>query len=147
VAKQVIILPRLMPRERAIERIKSILMSLDIAQGWRLEIFEHKATRSDAQNAYLWGCVYPSILKAGGNMLAGWEPEELHEYCLGEHFGWEVLSGFGKKKQRPIRRSSRLSKLEFMDYIAFIQRRMAEHGIFVPDPDPNWREAKTRVAA
>jgi hypothetical protein len=28
--------------------------------------------------------------------------------------------------------------MEFVDYINFIQRRMASHGIVIPDPDPEW---------
>lgn len=138
--KQAFILPKLMPRDKVICRVVDALEDLPISEGFRVEIHEHKATRSDAQNNYLWGAVYPAILKAGGNLLAGWIDKDLHEYCLGEHFGWEVVSGFGKRKQRPVRRSSRLSKIEFMAYIEFIQRRMAEHGIFVPDPDPNYAE-------
>jgi hypothetical protein len=27
-----------------------------------------------------------------------------------------------------------------MEYVEFIQRRMAEHGINIPDPDPAMRE-------
>lgn len=100
---------------------------------WKVEISEAKSIRSEQQNRYLWGVVYPTILEAG--KLEGWAADDLHEYLLGEHFGWEVVTGFGKKRMRPIRRSSRLGKLEFMDYVAFIQQRMSEHGIYVPDPN------------
>lgn len=107
-------------------------MALPLAR-YRVTIEEAKPKRSDPQNRYLWGVVYPTILAAG--KLDGWSNEDLHTYLLGEHFGWELVKGFGAKRQRPIRRSSKLSKLEFMDYIAFIQQRMAEHGIYVPDPN------------
>lgn len=99
----------------------------------KVEITEAKSIRSEQQNRYLWGVVYPKILEAG--KLEGWTADDLHEYLLGEHFGWEVVTGFGRKRMRPIRRSSRLGKLEFVDYVAFIQQRMAEHGIYVPDPN------------
>jgi hypothetical protein len=140
-AKQSFILPRMMPRDQVICRIVDALEDLPADQGFRVEVHKHKSTRSLAQNAYLWGVVYPAILEAGGNLLAGWRDTDLHDYCLGEHFGWEVVDGFGKKRQRPVRRSSKLSKLEFMDYIAFIQQRMAEHGIYVPDPNEYREEA------
>jgi hypothetical protein len=139
--EQAFILPRSLPRDRVICRIVDALEDLPTDQGFRVEIREHRATRSSAQNAFLWGVVYPAILKAGGNTLAGWSTEDLHEYCLGEHFGWEIVEGFGKKRQRPLRRSSKLSKLEFMEYTAFIQQRMAEHGICVPDPNEYRHEA------
>lgn len=128
---QSVYLPTGASRPEVIARITRVLTALDPALAWRVEIHEHKPRRSDAQNRYLWGVVYPTILKAG--RLDGWEATDAHEYLLGEHFGWETLEGFGRKRVKPIRRSAKLNKQEFSDYIAFIQRRMAEHGIFVPD--------------
>ncbi len=90
-------------------------------------------TRSMSQNAYLWGLVYPTILEHG--TLEGWTKDDLHEYFLGEHFGWDVLEGFGKKRLKPLNRSSSLSKMEFVDYVAFIQQKAAEMGIVIPDPE------------
>ena len=130
------ILPRSATREGMIARIARVLAALPIDASWAIEVREHKPTRSTQQNRYLWGAVYPAILAQG--KLDGWTSEEVHEYCLGECFGWETVSGFGRKRIRPLRRSSRLNKQEFADYVAFIQRRMAEHGIIVPDPDTEW---------
>jgi hypothetical protein len=125
-----------MSREGAIARIARVLGTLSQECAWRVEVVEHKPTRSTQQNKYLWGLVYPTILKAG--KLEGWTAEEVHDYCLGECYGWETVVGFGRKRIRPIRRSSKLSKQDFTDYIAFIQQRMAEHGIYIEDADPNW---------
>jgi hypothetical protein len=116
--------------ERSLARIVAFLSALSKNKAWRVEICEHKRTRSNDQNAYLWSAVYPSILKH----LPGWSADDLHEYFLGEHFGWETLEGLGRKRLKPIRRSSRLSTTEFSDYVGFIQRTMAEKGIYVPDP-------------
>lgn len=132
------VLPPLLPREAIIARIADQLGKLPTDAGWRIEIHEHKATRTHQQNAYLWGGIYPSILKAGGEQLAGWTAEDLHEYLLGECFGFETLTGFGRRRLRPKRRSSRLSKTEFMGFVEFIHRTMAGHGIVVPDPDPDY---------
>jgi hypothetical protein len=126
-----VILPRALSRSRIIERIAAVLTALPLQTAWRIEVHEHKSTRTPAQNAYLWGVVYPTILEAGE--LKGWEPDDLHEYLLGEHFGWEIIEGLGKRRMRPIRRSSKLDKQEFSDYIDFIQRKMAQFGIFIPD--------------
>lgn len=131
---QQIVLPRLVDRSRLIERIAVALRALPADHAYRVEVHEHKSKRSDAQNRYLWGVVYPTVTKH----LEGWSSEDVHEYCLGEHFGWEKVKGLGKTRLRPLRRSSRLSKLEFMDYVSFIQQRMAEHGIVIPDPDQDW---------
>jgi hypothetical protein len=127
-------LPKLMPRLALLKRITGELAALAEDKAWTIEVKELKAVRSQQQNRYLWGCVYPEIAKH----LPGWEAEDIHEYCLGECFGWEMMEGLGKKRLRPLKRSARLGKMEFVDFVAFIQRRMAEHGIVVPDPDPEW---------
>lgn len=89
-----------------------------------------RAARSSEQNRYLWGAVYPAFLA----VLPGWDAEDVHEYLLGEHFGWERLTGMGRVRMKPIRRSSRLNKAEFAAYVDFCQRKGSEHGVFVPDP-------------
>lgn len=118
-------------RQVIADRLWTVICALPIDKRFKLELTEHKPQRSDPQNRYLWGVVYPSILAAG--KLDGWEAKDIHEYLLGEHFGWETVEVFGRKRQRPIRRSSKLNKQEFSDFVAFIQQRMAEHGIYVPD--------------
>lgn len=117
--------------ERSLTRLFSFVAALSKDKAWRVEISEHRRRRSDEQNRYLWGCVYPAILRH----LPGWDAEDIHEYCLGEWSGWETLEGFGRKRMRPIKRSSRLTTTEFADYVAHIQRTMAEKGIYIPNPD------------
>lgn len=112
-------------------RVSSVIAKLQAGKRFRVEILDHKPTRSGEQNRYLWGVVYRTIIDEG--RLEGWTTDDIHEYMLGEHFGWEVVNIFGKKRQRPIRRSSKLNKQEFSDYIAFIQQKMAEVGIVIPD--------------
>jgi hypothetical protein len=131
---QTITLPKGRTEAAQASAVMRALESLSTDKAWRIEIREQKATRSDAQNRFLWGVAYPTVLEAGGEALAGWEAEDLHEYFLGECYGWETLEGMGRKRVRPIRRSSRLSKTEFADYVAFIQRRAAQMGIVIPDP-------------
>lgn len=133
--KQSIILPVMLPRDRVVERIASALLALPIEQGWRVEIHEHKSTRSDRQNRYLWGVCYATILQQGGEAMQGWTADDLHEFFLGEHFGWERLTGFGRVRMRPVRRSSRLSVGEFAEFVDFIQRKAAELGVFIPDAE------------
>ena len=89
-----------------------------------------KRKRSDPQNDALWGVAYKTLSDATGN-----DSKDLHEYFLGEHFGWEVYEVMGQKRRRPNRRSSKLSTVEFSEYYAFIQRRAAEVGYYVPDPN------------
>lgn len=122
-------------RDSAIERIAAFLGRLPMDKAWRVEVTEQKRTRTQQQNRYLWGVAYPAILTGGGEALSGWEAEDLHEYFLGEHFGWETIEGFGRKRHKPLRRSARLTTVEFSDFVGFIQRKAAELGIYVPDPE------------
>lgn len=118
-------------REMVLANAIRFLHALPITKAWKIEVAQHAKRRSDVQNAYLWGVVYPAFTR----VLPGWDAEDVHEYLLGEHFGWERIEGMGRVRLKPVRRSSKLSTVEFMDYVDFCQRKGAEHGIFVPDPD------------
>lgn len=114
-----------------IDRLTKSLRELDADKIFQVKVDEKKPKRSDQQNRYLFGVVYAEIARH----LEGWDKDDIHEFCLGEWSGWEVVEGFGKKRQRPVLRSSKLNKQQFGDYIEFIQRTMAERGIFIPDAE------------
>ena len=122
------------PPDQIANAIANMVSRLDPAQSWQISIEAFKPKRSDQQNAFLWGVVYPSILEGGGESLRGWTTTDLHEYFLIEAFGSEVIEGFGKKRHKPLRRSSKLTKQEFSDYLAIIEAKCAELGIHIPDP-------------
>ena len=134
-AESIFTLPRMLPRERAIQNVSGFLARLPADKSWRVSVTEAKRTRTQAQNRYLWGVAYAAILKGGGEALKGWDASDLHEFFLGEHFGWETVEGFGRKRLKPLKRSARLTTLEFSDFVAFIQRKAAEFGVYVPDPE------------
>lgn len=121
-------------REPVLERIGKYLAVLPADKEYTVVVEPYKRTRSLQQNAYLWGVCYATILEQGGEALAGWQAEDIHEYMLGEWAGWETLSGFGRTRMRPLKRSSKLSTVEFADYVQFIQQKAAEMGIYIPDP-------------
>lgn len=122
--------------ERNLTRLVAFIAALPRDRAWKLTITEWKRTRSTDQNAYLWGVVYTKILEHPE--LDGWTDKDIHEFMLGEHFGWQELKAtriIPRRKIVPKRRSSKLSTVEFMDYIAFIQRYWAEYGVYIPDPN------------
>jgi hypothetical protein len=129
---------RIFPKGTQPDQIASavsvLVRELDPTISWKVVIEAFKPKRTDAQNRFLFGVVYPSILEGGGEALRGWNAMDLHTFFLGEHFGWEVVEGFGKKRHKPLRRSSKLTKQEFSDYLAFIEARCAEMGIHIPEP-------------
>ena len=101
---------------------------------WAIEITEWRKPRTNQQNAFLWGVAYPAILEGGGEALAGWTRDDLHDYFLGECFGWETIEGFGRKRMRPLKRSSALTKQEFSEYLNFLEGRCMDMGITIPEP-------------
>lgn len=135
-AKRTFILPRLLPRDRQICNVVDALEDLPISEGWRIEIHPHKMTRSAKQNRTLWW-IYDNILERGGESMGGWTRDDLHEFFLCSHFGTEIHEMFGKKRQVPKRRSSKLSKMEFAEFAEHIYRFMAEQGVVLPQPDPD----------
>lgn len=131
---QTIILPR-QDRERPIERLVSFLRAAHPGKRVKIEVREYHPRRSTEQNAALWGLAYPILREATGE-----DVNDLHEYMLGEWSGWSEHEIFGRKKLKPQRRSSNLNRVEFADFFSFIQQRADEYGIYIPDPDPFWRE-------
>lgn len=125
-------------RERIAANLHAFIDRLPKNKAFAVEVKAHSPKRSDPQNRYLWGVAYAALAKA----LPGWDAEDIHEYMLGEHFGWERAELLGRVKLRPIRRSSKLDKKEFAEFVDFIQRKAAEHGVDIPDADPfYWEQA------
>ena len=92
-----------------------------------------RSRRSLDQNALLWA-LYTEAKEKAGEALGGWDTATIHEYMLGEHFGWITSEALGRKRQTPLRRSSRLTKPEFSEFVEFVVRRFAEHGIVLSLP-------------
>jgi len=120
--------------EQIAAAVSVLVRELDPAISWQVSIEAFKPKRTEQQNAFLWGVVYPSILEGGGEMLRGWTKQDLHEYFLIETFGSEIIEGFGRKRHKPLKRSSKMTKQEFRDFIDLIEVRCAEMGIHIPEP-------------
>lgn len=145
--EQRIILPS-SNRESAINRLVRFLSALPEGKPWALSVKQVKRQRSDPQNNALWGVAYKVLHEETGN-----DPENLHEYFCGEHFGWVEFEVMGKRKLKPRRTTTTdengkrdvLPWDQFGDFYAFIQRRAAETvGVYVPDPDPEYLEREHR---
>jgi hypothetical protein len=128
---------RIFPAGTPHEQIANAVLRMLKAASQRtlaVTVEEWRKPRTNQQNAYLWGVVYPAVLEAGGESLGGWSRDDLHDYFLGECFGWETLEGFGRKRLRPLRRSSSMTKQEFTDYLMYIEGKCADMGIYIPQP-------------
>ncbi len=103
-----------------------------------------KPTRSNEQNAYLFGGCYPPIAEA-----MGYSVDDIHEYMLGRAYGWtdkrcpKTPNNPNGLESVPVRTTTRdadgkrsvLTKAEFSDFVATVQRVAAEAGVFIPDPE------------
>lgn len=124
-------------------RVFTYLCGLSCDKAWELTVELFRRTRSNQQNRALWGLAYKVLEEETGN-----DPDDMHEYFLGEHTGWVTRTVFGRKRLVPRKRSHDMSTLEFVEFFDFIQRRAAETvGVFIPDPDPFWREHMAQQAA
>lgn len=128
------IFPKNTRKEAIAQAVAVLVRDIDESKAWQVTVEEFKKPRTNQQNAYLWGVVYPAILEAGGEMLRGWLADDLHEYFLGEIYGWETLEGMGRKRLRPLKRTSRMTRSEFMNYLEEVSQRCANIGIVIPEP-------------
>lgn len=122
-------------RGRMVEFILAQPLPLEI------EVKQWKPTRSNEQNALLFGVVYPPIAEA-----MGYEVEAIHEYMLGRHFGWvdvrvpKTPRNPEGIESRPFRTTTRdehgkrnvLSAADFSRFLDTVERIAAQAGVFVP---------------
>lgn len=141
------LLPKLLPRERVAEQIAVFVRALDAAKAYRVTVEAATIPRTSQQNRYLWGVAYKLIAEH-----VGYEIDEVAEYLCGYMWGWtdkrvpKKPSNPEGVESVPIRTTTRnadgkrsvLSKQDFADYVAFVQRFGAKHGVHIPDPDPDY---------
>ena len=97
----------------------------------------NRKTRSNQQNAYLWGVVYPAVLF--GLQDAGWEithEEQVHEYCKQAFAAREVINkDTGEVLSLPSS-TARMQTAEFNVYVDKIKAFAFEY-LNVTIPEPN----------
>lgn len=154
-AEQEFILPRLLSRDGKVASIARFLLNLPAGKAWKVVVKEHRASRSDHQNNYLW-----KAYEIFGDHL-GYEKDEMHTVLLERYFG-TVEKRVPRSKNYPdgIKHVARRTTTHdengkrdvltwdaFADYVAFVQRIAAKHGCCIPDPDPSWREHQDQKEA
>lgn len=103
---------------------------------YRVEITRVRGKRSNDQNAWLWGCIYPS-LRAGLN-AQGWEftdDEQVHEFCK-QHFADNkvVNRDTGEVVTLP-NSTKKMDTAQFSAYCEQLRSFAAEYlGVTIPDP-------------
>jgi len=136
-------------RADVIGNAQKFIAALNPHKNWRVTVEPYTEPRTSPQCRYLNGVAYKLLGDA-----TGYERDDISEYLCGTYFGWREKVLPGKRVQQvPIRTTTTdengkrkvLSKTEFADYVAFVQRFGAQHGVYIPDPDPTWFEVKREL--
>lgn len=125
------------------------IQSLDEGKQWKVEITQYRRSRSNDQNAALFGVAYPPLIE-----YTGYTKDEIHEWMCCDFFGTREYEINGVPHSRPMRTTTRdeTGKINVLDWLTFsqfyanVQRVGSEAGVHVPDPDPmlskRWREPR-----
>ena len=145
-AQAVITLP---PKDRddAIEKLLPVLRLYQAGKPINVKVSIARPERTVPELRYLWGVPY--------RMLAeqfGYEPDEISEYLCGEFWGWKPKKKpGGRVEDVPLRTTTVdedgnrdvIQGDVFWKYVEWIQRVGARHGLVIPDPDPNYKIARS----
>ena len=136
-------------REQAIRSLANLLRSFLPGTKLLVRIGRQQKERSDLQNRALWGCAYKALQRQTGN-----DVEDLHTFFCGAFWGWKTETIMGEKRRKPRRTTTKneegkrdvVGTMVMAEFYEFIQRRAAENGYDVPDPDPAWFEQREKAA-
>ena len=129
-------------RAAVLAALHSFLDRLPDTKSWEIIIQPFRKPRSDQQRKALFAAAYGPIMAHMG-LRGDQDKKDLHAFWCGERWGWHP-----QLRNKPIRTTTKnergerdeISISDALDFYAFIQQRSAENGIYVPDPDPFWRE-------
>ena len=124
------------PLNSSFRLLHETLVSLPLGD-YVITITPNRKTRSNQQNAYLWGIVYPAVLF--GLQDAGWEiidEEQVHEYCKQAFAAREVINkDTGEVLSLP-NSTARMQTAEFNVYVDKIKAFALEYlNITIPEPN------------
>lgn len=131
-------------RTRILDNLCTFLRGLDGKKVWEVEVEPYQKPRTNQQCRYLNGVAYKLLSEA-----TGYERDDISEYLCGRFFGWKEKLKPGKVKvQVPLRTTTTdengkrdvLSKQAFADYVEFVQRFGAQHGVMIPNPDQEFED-------
>lgn len=137
-------------RAAAIAGVVRVLEAVHPGKPIRVKIEIARPDKTTQQNRYWWAVP----LKMLSNET-GYEVEDLHEYFCGSLWGWHDRKGPKTPANptgvfsSPVRTTTRnadgeidnCSADEMAELWARAQRRGAQLGLVIPDPDPDWKSA------
>jgi hypothetical protein len=135
-------------REHVIARIASCLAGLSTKKAFRITVKQEADDRTVQQCRYLNGVPYKLLSE-----YTGYERDDISDYMCGRYWGWRqkrvprTPSNPRGIEDVPVRTTTTdeeghrdvLSTRDFWEYVEFCQRFGAEHGVYIPDPDPSYK--------
>lgn len=113
----------------------------DLSDGtYRVEIKRNRSRRTDPQNRYLWGVVYPNLLQ--GFIDAGWDEitneEQIHEICKAKFLTTEAVNKqTGEIMNYPLS-TAKMDTMQFATYVDQIIAFALEYlNTVIPQPEYN----------
>lgn len=95
--------------------------------------------RTNPQNRWLWGCIYPMLLD--GLVAAGWEftsSEEVHDWC-GRFRDREVVNRYTGEVVHVPQSTKDMDTAEMTAYCETLRDFAQEYlNLSIPDPDPEY---------
>lgn len=130
-------------RELVLKTVHAYLDRLPETHSYEVIVGLYRKPRTTKQRKALFAAAYAPIMDSMG-LRGESDKKDLHAFWCGEYWGWHA-----ELRNKPLRTTTRnqygerdeISTVEALNFYEFIQQRSAERGIFVPDPDPFWREA------
>lgn len=132
-------LPKGQLRGTILANAVAFISALPDSKVWRIEIKQDVNSRSVQQCRYLNGCAYKILSEA-----TGYERQDISDYMCMLYFGEKEKRLPGNRTEMvPLRttttdetgRRSVLNKMEFADFVAFVQRFAASKGLYIPEPN------------
>lgn len=130
-------------RQREIERIVGLCERYELGKAVNVRLTIARPERTPPQLRYLWGCAYELLSEA-----AGYEKQDIHEYLCMAFYGKKIKKLPGNRSEEvPLRTTTEdeegnrdvIDGKQFWDFVSFVQRFGARHGIYVPNPSKDYK--------
>lgn len=111
---------------------------------YRIEVKKVRKPRSNDQNGWLWGCIYPMLLEA--LLDAGWEfvsVEQVHEFFKAQMIADKVVNKHTGEIIEFPGSTAMMDTVTFSTYCEKLREYAREFlNIEIPDPDRFWKNEK-----
>jgi hypothetical protein len=125
-------------RSGVLSNAQKFLAALNAEKSWQVTVKPYSKPRTCEANAYLWGVVYPTIVRELSGIADDW-----HELFCIEFFGERSVELGETRIVKPVRSTTTdetgkrdvLPSGEFWRFVEFVSQRAAEAGVYIAAPN------------